>query len=210
MNPSTLNPNTNPNTSPGFLTPELARQLNALGLLAIGAVLLVAFYDQFVGGELPCPLCILQRAGFVGVGAGLALNLKFGPRPSHYALAILSAMAGGAVAARQVLLHIVPGTGTFGAPFLGMHFYSWALLLFIVIIAGCALLLLFDRQFAPATRVHTLGGLTLVAFGLIALLALGNGVSTVLECAGGLCPDDPVGYLLIDGEPPAPAPAPAP
>ncbi|MDQ0304451.1 disulfide bond formation protein B [Ancylobacter polymorphus] len=196
----------NNDTSPGFLSPELARQLNALGLIAIGVVLLVAFYDQLVGGELPCPLCILQRAGFVGVGVGLALNLKFGPRPSHYALAILSAMAGGAVAARQVLLHIVPGTGTFGAAFLGMHFYSWALLLFIVIIAGCALLLLFDRQFAPAARVHTLSGLVLFAFALIALLALGNGVSTVLECAGGLCPDDPVSYQLLEGAAPAPAP----
>lgn len=188
------------------LTPDLSRLLNALGLIAICAVLLVAFYDQFVGGELPCPLCILQRAGFVGVGVGLALNLKFGPRPSHYALAILSAMAGGAVAARQVLLHIVPGTGTFGAPFLGLHFYSWALLLFIVIIAGCALLLLFDRQFEPAPRLYKLGGLGLFAFALIALLVLGNGVSTVLECGGGLCPDDPVGYQLLEGAVPAPTP----
>lgn len=188
------------------LTPDLSRLLNALGLIAICAVLLVAFYDQFVGGELPCPLCILQRAGFVGVGVGLALNLKFGPRPSHYALAILSAMAGGAVAARQVLLHIVPGTGTFGAPFLGLHFYSWALLLFIVIIAGCALLLLFDRQFEPAPRLYKLGGLGLFAFALIALLVLGNGVSTVLECGGGLCPDDPVSYQLLEGAVPAPTP----
>ncbi|GLK72189.1 disulfide bond formation protein B [Ancylobacter dichloromethanicus] len=204
MNPHT--PNTQ--TSPGLLTPELSRLLNALGLLAVGAVLLVAFYDQFVGGELPCPLCILQRAGFVGVGVGLALNLKFGPRASHYAIAMLSAIAGGVGEARQVLLHIVPGTGTFGAPFLGMHFYSWALLLFIVIVAGCAVLLLFDWQFEPAPRVHGLGGLALLAFGLIALLALGNGVSTVLECAGGLCPDDPAGYLLLEGEPPAPPPTP--
>ncbi|WP_428032935.1 disulfide bond formation protein B [Ancylobacter sp.] len=190
------------------LTPDLSRLLNALGLLAIGAVLLMAFYDQFVGGELPCPLCLLQRAGFVGVGVGLALNLKFGPRPSHYALAMLSAIAGDVVAARQMLLHIVPGSGSFGAAFLGMHFYTWAALLFVVIVGGCALLLLFDRQFASRPRVYRLGGLALLAFGLIALLAFANGVSTVLECGGGLCPDDPEDYLLLDSEPPAPAPAP--
>lgn len=194
--------------SPGLRAPEISRLLNMLGLLAVCAVLLVAFYDQFVGGELPCPLCILQRAGFVGVGAGLALNLKFGPRPSHYAIVMLSAIAGDVVAVRQVLLHIVPGSGTFGAAFLGLHFYSWAALLFVVIVAGCALLLLFDRQFAPAPRLYRLGGLALLAFALIALLALGNGVSTVLECGGGLCPDDPVGYQLLEGEAPAPAPAP--
>lgn len=187
-----------------FLTPELSRTLNALGLLAIGVVLLFAFYDQLVGGELPCPLCILQRAGFVGVGLGLALNLRFGPRPSHYAIAILSAMAGGAISARQVLLHIVPGSGTFGADFLGLHFYSWALVLFIVIVAGCAVLLLFDRQFAPGPARYRLRGLALAAFALIALLALGNGVSTVLECAGGLCPDNPTTYQLLEEAPDAP------
>ncbi|WP_371347882.1 disulfide bond formation protein B [Ancylobacter sp. IITR112] len=190
------------------LTPDLSRLLNALGLLAVCGVLLMAFYDQFIGGELPCPLCILQRAGFVGVGVGLALNLKFGPRPSHYALAMLSALAGDVVAVRQTLLHIVPGTGTFGAAFLGLHFYTWAALLFVVIVAGCAVLLLFDRQFAPVQRAYRLSGLALVAFTLMALMAFGNGVSTVLECGGGLCPDDPVGYQLLDGEPPAPAPAP--
>jgi disulfide bond formation protein DsbB len=191
-------------SSQGFLTPELSRTLNALGLLAIGVVLLFAFYDQIVGGELPCPLCILQRAGFLGVGLGLALNLRFGPRPSHYAIAILSAMAGGAISARQVLLHIVPGSGTFGADFLGLHFYSWALVLFIVIVAGCAVLLLFDRQFTPGPARYELGGLALAGFALIALLALGNGVSTVLECAGGLCPDNPVSYQLLEEEPETP------
>lgn len=188
------------------LTPDLSRLLNALGLLAVCGVLLMAFFDQFVGGELPCPLCILQRAGFVGVGVGLALNLKFGPRPSHYALAMLSAIAGDVVAVRQTLLHIVPGTGTFGAAFLGLHFYTWAALLFGIIVAGCALLLLFDRQFAPVPRRYRLSGLALVAFALIALLALGNGVSTVLECGGGLCPDDPVSYQLLDGTVSSPAP----
>ena len=186
------------------LWPELSRQLNALGLIAVSVVLAFAFYDQLVGGDLPCPLCLLQRVGFVGVGVGLALNLRFGARPSHYGIAILSAMAGAAISARQVLLHIVPGTGTYGDPFLGLHFYSWALFLFILIIGGCALLLLVDRQFEPVPARHRLSGLALVAFALIALLALGNGVSTVLECAGGLCPDNPTSYMLLDRGAPAP------
>lgn len=183
---------------------ELSRQLNALGLIAVSVVLGFAFYDQLVGGDLPCPLCLLQRVGFVGVGVGLALNLRFGARPSHYGIAILSAIAGGAISARQVLLHIVPGTGTYGDPFFGLHFYSWALFLFIVIIGGCALLLLFDRQFEAAPARHRLSGLALIAFAPITLLALGNGVSTVLECAGGLCPDNPTGYMLLERAAPAP------
>jgi hypothetical protein len=42
-----------------------------------------------------------------------------------------------------------------------------------------------------------LSGLAVAVFGLFALLTLGNGVSTLLECGGGLCPDNPTDYLLL-------------
>lgn len=176
------------------------RFLNALGLLAVSAVLVTAFVDQLAFNDLPCPLCILQRAGFLGVAVGLALNVKFGPRPSHYGVMILSSLAGAGVSVRQTLLHIIPGEGAYGDAFFGLHFYAWALILFMVCITGTAALLLFDRQFeaasAPVPRgVSVLGHL---AVATVLLLALGNGVSTVLECGGGLCPDNPTGYMLID------------
>jgi disulfide bond formation protein DsbB len=180
------------------MTPALSVRLNAVGLLAVSAVLLVAFFDQLVLGDLPCPLCILQRAGFVAAGVGLALNLRFGPRPSHYAVTILGAIAGGAVAVRQVLLHIVPGSGAYGNALLGLHFYTWAAIVFGLIVVGTAFMLLFDRQFAADEHPgRLLAGLTLASLALFALLALGNGVSTVLECGGGLCPDSPTDYLLL-------------
>jgi disulfide bond formation protein DsbB len=72
----------------------------------------------------PCPICILQRAGFIAAGFGLALNLMFGPRPSHYSLAILGAMVGGIMSANQVLRYIVPGTGFYGNAIFGLHLYT--------------------------------------------------------------------------------------
>ncbi|WP_159999173.1 disulfide bond formation protein B [Roseomonas sp. 18066] len=186
-----------------MITAPTCRLLNGLGLLAVSAVLAAAFLAQFVEGDIPCPLCILQRAGFAGVALGLALNLRCGPRPSHYAVAILSALIGGGISARQVLLHIAPGDAGYGGTLLGLHLYSWALLLFVVIVAGCALLLLFDRQFdeagAPRSRLPSLGlpALGMAVLALAALLVLGNGVSTVLECGAGLCPDNPVDYQLL-------------
>jgi disulfide bond formation protein DsbB len=181
------------------MAPNLARLLNAVGLLAISAVLVVAFLDQFVLKELPCPLCILQRAGFVLAGAGLALNLALGIRTAHYALVILGAFTGGAVALRQVALHVVPGTGAYGEPLLGMHLYTWAFLLFALIIAGVATLLLSGRQFqqqqeASGADASGRGRLAQVALLLFTLLVLLNGLSTLAECGGGLCPDDPQGY----------------
>src|SRR5690606_30148285 len=96
--------------------------LNAIGLLAICAALSFALTDQIVYHDLPCPLCILQRAGLMAAGFGLALNLGIAIRPAHYGLMILGAMLGGTIAARQIALHIVPGTGSYGNAFLGLHF----------------------------------------------------------------------------------------
>src|ERR1700722_5643939 len=64
------------------MTPELSLRLNAAGLLAVSVVLIFAFADQLFLKDLPCPLCILQRAAFIVAGFGLALNLRFGPRAS--------------------------------------------------------------------------------------------------------------------------------
>ena len=180
------------------MSASASRTLNALGLLAVSLVLIAAFLDQFLLGELPCPLCLLQRAGFVGAAFGLALNVAFGPRPGHYGVAILSACIGGAVSIRQILGHIVPGTGTYGSAVLGLHYYTWALLVFGAIVLGCAVLLFFERQFeaAPAGRARVTGfGRAMLI--LAGFLALANGVSTVLECGGGLCPDNPVSYQLL-------------
>lgn len=180
------------------MTTGLSLRLNVLGLLAIAGVLAFASVDQFLFGDLPCPLCLLQRAGFAAAGVGLALNLRFGPRPSHYAVTILSAVAGAAISLRQVALHIVPGTGSYGNPFLGMHFYTWAFLLFSLIVAGAALMLLFERQFEKIDKgPEPLVGAGLAIFLLFGLLTFGNGVSTFLECGGGLCPDNPTEYLLL-------------
>jgi disulfide bond formation protein DsbB len=183
------------------MTSDLARTLNTVGLLAVSIVLMVAFADQLLLGELPCPLCILQRGAFVAVGAALALNLRFGPRPSHYGAMILSAAVGLVVAGRQTLLHIAPGSGSYGMPFLGLHFYVWAFITFAVIILGAAFMLLFDRQFADDREPQPLPLAATVVFVLAAIMTLSNGISTVLECGAGLCPDDPASYLLLPNGP---------
>ena len=89
---------------------DVAKLLNALALIAVDTVLALAFIDQLWFSDLPCPLCILQRAGFIAAGFGLALNLVFGPKPSHYGMTILGAAVGAAISIRQILIHIVPGT----------------------------------------------------------------------------------------------------
>ena len=91
------------------MTRSLAVTLNALGLYAVALVLAAAFAAQLLLDELPCPLCLLQRIQFALLAVGPVLNVRFGPRPSHYAASLLVAAAGAAFASRQILLHIMPG-----------------------------------------------------------------------------------------------------
>jgi disulfide bond formation protein DsbB len=181
---------------------DLSRLLNALGLIAVDTVLVLAFVDQLWNHDLPCPLCTLQRAAFIAAGFGLALNLIFGPRPSHYGVMILGAAAGAAIAMRQILLHIVPGTGAYGNPMLGMHLYSWAFVIFAFMIVGGAILLFNDRQFGrPEPWSQRLGILPLTALAVFAVVTVGNVVSTLLICGLGFCPDNPTQYLLFSNPP---------
>jgi disulfide bond formation protein DsbB len=150
-----------------------------------------------VFGELPCPLCLLQRAALAAAGLGFLLNVRFGVRPLHYGLVVMAALVGAAVAMRQILLHIAPGDPGFGSPLLGLHFYTWAFIAFAGIIFGVAVLLSLPSSMdpAPATQQHgRLVGMVMLAF---ALLIAANLVSALLECGFSQCPDDPAGYEWI-------------
>lgn len=180
------------------MSPAIARNLNIAGLLGLSGVLAIAFGYQFVLGELPCPLCLMQRMAFIAVGVGITLNITAGTRPAHYGIAILSAMLGAALSGRQILLHIVPGTGAFGSALFGLHFYTWAFIAFAVVILAAAAMLLVERQFdREEGGPERPRGIAAVAVILFLVLALANAGSTFAECELGLCPDDPTGYQLL-------------
>lgn len=178
---------------------DVAKLLNALALMAVDTVLALAFVDQLWFSDLPCPLCILQRAGFTAAGFGLALNVIFGPKPSHYGLTILGAVVGGAISIRQILEHVVPGTGSYGNAIFGLHLYTWAFIAFALMIIGSAIMLLDDRQFSRAEPMSSrLRPLPVTAVATFILLAIGNVVSTLMLCGGGFCPETPGGYLIFN------------
>jgi disulfide bond formation protein DsbB len=98
-------------------------------------------------GELPRPLCLLHRIQFAMVAVGPILNVRFGPRSSHFGISLLVAIAGEGFAARQILLHIMLGDAGYGLPLLGYHYYTWAFIGFSIALFLLAVMLLFDRQF---------------------------------------------------------------
>ena len=110
---------------------EAMKILNLLGLIMICIILGITLYLDAILNQTPCPLCILQRLGMIGVGIGLLMNLKFGISSKYYSLSLFNAIFGAAVAIRHILLHIVPGTGSYGAPILGLHLYTWSFIGFV-------------------------------------------------------------------------------
>jgi disulfide bond formation protein DsbB len=178
------------------MTRAVAITLNALGLYAVALVLAGAFAAQLLLGELPCPLCLLQRLQFTVLAIGPILNIRFGPRPSHYAMSLLAAGAGAAFSTRQILLHILPGDAGYGSALLGLHYYSWALVGFAAAIVLLAGMLLFDRQFEDDRPASPAPFATIAVWLVIGLTAL-NVVSTLLECGFSACADDPLVYELL-------------
>jgi disulfide bond formation protein DsbB len=177
--------------------PFLAHLSNYLEILGVVILLFMALYFQFVLHELPCPLCLLQRVGFLGIAIALLLNFRFGQRPSHYALALLFSLFVAFVALRQIVLHIVPGSGSYGSAIFGLHMYTWSFIIAMLIAIGATVTLGLDKQYYrqnilhPALRpaVHLLFAVTLI----VTVIML---VSVFAECGLAQCPDNPVHYLL--------------
>jgi disulfide bond formation protein DsbB len=175
------------------------RSLDALALLALSGVLLVAFYYQLVVFELPCPLCALQRVGFIVAGVGMILNLRVGYSPAHYGLVLLTAVVAGSASLRQIALHIVPGTGHYGSAMFGLHFYTWAFVGYGALIAYVGVMLLLEARAPTRDRAPRPSPFAAFACWLFVAVAAANVASFLLECGFGPCPDNPVGYLWLPG-----------
>lgn len=170
--------------------------LNGLEVLGILFILFLAFAVQFLFNELPCPLCSLQRIGFVGIALGLLFNLRFGIRPAHYSLTLLSALFTALVALRQIALHVLPGTDAYGAAIFGLHFYTWSFIAAILVLIYTSIVMGFgvshkSPHLAKKSWVWLSHALFLAAMVLIAA----NVVSTYYVCGFNECPENPVHYL---------------
>jgi len=172
-------------------------------------VMLSAFFIQFVEGEFPCPLCMLQRYGMI-LSTIAALFIIMQARrgtltTARYAqglgLGLLSVLAGASVSIRQIELHILPGDPGYGEPFLRLHLYTWAFVTFaIVMIYVGVMLTLMPRGIpqAPAVDSPLRKVSTAIIWLFIAVVAANVIAIIFLEGFAWVLPDDPAGYTLID------------
>ena len=98
------------------------RSVNFLGFLACAGLLGYAIFVQFAQHIQPCPLCILQRLGFILMGVLFLIAAIFKPAATGrwiiVGLIVLGGLFGIAVAARQLWLQAQPPNpfGSCGAP----------------------------------------------------------------------------------------------
>lgn len=180
-------------------------------ILAVSGVLLGAFAVQFGAGELPCPLCVLQRMAMLLCALGPAYillrsrsgELTAAEFATGYGLSVLAAVAGAAISGRQVLLHILPGDPGFGDAVLGLHLYTWSFIVFVTVLIVSGINLVFSEALRP--RGVQFGRTSALVIGLLGLVTLGNAVSVfVQEGFHWTLPDNPEHYQLIEdlrGEP---------
>ena len=165
---------------------NLEQHLNALQVIIISLVLFGAFGMQYIFNEAPCPLCLLQRLGMLGVGVGALMNLRYGIQRKHYAISMLAAFFGGFVALRQILLHVCPGSPKFGMPFLGLSLYTWSFLVFVCSILLVAIVMIVFKEKTPIT-VSKVAVWHKVAFALLFLAAFTNILEAHYLCGFGAC-----------------------
>ena len=180
-----------------------------LWVLAYSGVMLGAFTIQFVGGEYPCPLCMLQRYGMIlsTIGAlWIIMQARRGElTPVRYAqglgMGVLGAAAGALVSVRQILLHIKPGDPGYGEPVLGMHLYTWALITFYIVILFVAVVSMLAPAGIPEapTGAGAQRTISTIIVGLFVLVVAANVIAIIfLEGFAWVLPDDPTGYNLLD------------
>jgi disulfide bond formation protein DsbB len=168
-------------------------ELFMLGMMAvIAAILTAAMVMQYGYGELPCPLCLLQRAAMFGVCFGLMQNFRNGFSDRNLGYSLLFSVFLLIVAVRQSLLDIYPRPGHeyVGSAVLGLHMPVWSILIATALITAFAIKLCIigtEDGSRPPERTSAVGRLAMVLSLYVIAIALINFGSVVVQCGLGQC-----------------------
>ncbi len=171
--------------------------ITSFEILGLCVLMILALLIQFYLKEPPCPLCLLQRFGFMGIMLAVSLNLRFGYKANHTGLSLLFAIFTAFVALRQIAIHIVPGSGSYGSKILGLHLYTWSFVVSIAfIIFNCIVLCIENLPINKEVSNKTQNKTYIALFFIVGTIILINLVSTFFECGLGSCPENPVTYMI--------------
>lgn len=151
--------------------------LHIWGMLNICLALACSLFVEVFWGQVPCSLCLLQRASLIGLGIGLYLSLRYGLRLQYYAGCLLWSLFGMAVSLRQVAINVCKDPTSPPFFFLSYRMYTWAFIAFFISLLGISLLLLlpWNKEDTKSKSLATLAGSAL------AVLTVGCMISALLK-----------------------------
>ena len=177
-------------------------------VLGVCVVVIGAFLVQFIGRELPCPLCLLQRMAMLLAAMGpmfiihrvTSVDSEPGADFSTgFGMSIIASVLGLAISGRQTLLHILPGDPGYGGAVFGLHLYTWAFIVFIVVILVSGLTLSAGSMMVVGTRRGRPGVWSRITGWVLGVVIAGNVVSALFESGTNwFLPDNPTNYQLIE------------
>ena len=162
-----------------------------LMLFVLAAILTAAMVMQYAFGELPCPLCLLQRVAMFGVCFGAMRELRDGTSARSTGLSLIFALLLLVVSIRQTLLDIVPRPGHeyVGSAVFGLHMPVWSVIIALAVLLGFAtkLALLGGPHAMPAREglLMRRAGQALGAY--VILICAINFASVIVQCGVGQC-----------------------
>ena len=173
-----------------------------LVMFVIAAILTAAMTLQYVNGELPCPLCLLERVAMLGVCFGIMLNFRRGFSYQNTGFSLLFAIVLLVISVRQSLLDIYPRPGHeyIGSAIFGIHMPVWSIIIALALLIAYAIKLAIlggdeylreadVSEFPAIRRIADILSIYVIAICLI------NLVSVVLQCGFGEC--HTFGYKLL-------------
>jgi len=165
-----------------------------LVMFVIAGILTAAMTLQYANGELPCPLCLLERIAMFGVCFGIMLNFRHGFSYQNTGFSLLFAIVLLVVAVRQSLLDIYPRPGHeyIGSAIFGIHMPVWSIIIALCLLTAYAIKLailggdeyLREAELAEFPAIRKIADI--LSLYVIALCLI-NLVSVVLQCGFGEC-----------------------
>jgi disulfide bond formation protein DsbB len=182
-----------PMTTPRFLA-SLNYVYLLLVMLVIAGILTAAMTLQYANGELPCPLCLLERVAMLGVCFGIMLNFRHGFSYQNTGFSLLSAILLLVIAVRQSLLDIYPRPGHeyIGSAIFGIHMPVWSIIIALALLIAYAikLAILGGDEYLREAEVAEFPAIRKIADALslyVIAICVINLVSVVLQCGFGEC-----------------------
>jgi len=172
-------------------------------MAVIAGILTTAMTLQYVEGELPCPLCLLQRAAMLGVCFGIIQQFRHGYSYFNVGVCLAFSVFLLIVSVRQTLLDIYPrpGHAYVGSAVFGLHMPVWSVIIAACLLTALALQLLIwggnkavaDKSIGMYPALKTIA--VMLSLYVIAIAVI-NFVSVGVQCEFNQC--HTFSYQLLD------------